>query len=135
MPDHASRFSLEGKKALVTGASRGIGAEIATVFAHAGADLGIVGRDAECLETTRDAIAATGRRCVVIQADLRTVDGPRTAGARGLELLGTVAIRPLESSIGRNGAATFDSRQAYADAKTDFVTRITVQALAQGLPR
>jgi NAD(P)-dependent dehydrogenase (short-subunit alcohol dehydrogenase family) len=43
MPDHASRFSLEGKKALVTGASRGIGAEIATVFAHAGADVGIVG--------------------------------------------------------------------------------------------
>jgi NAD(P)-dependent dehydrogenase (short-subunit alcohol dehydrogenase family) len=33
MPDHASRFSLQGKRALVTGASRGIGAEIATVFA------------------------------------------------------------------------------------------------------
>jgi NAD(P)-dependent dehydrogenase (short-subunit alcohol dehydrogenase family) len=29
MPDRASRFSLEGKRALVTGASRGIGAEIA----------------------------------------------------------------------------------------------------------
>jgi hypothetical protein len=36
MPDHASRFSLQGKRALVTGASRGIGAEIATVFANAG---------------------------------------------------------------------------------------------------
>ena len=29
---------------------------------------------------------------------------------------------------------TFDSRQAYADAKTEFVTRITEQALADGLP-
>ena len=33
------------------------------------------------------------------------------------------------------GAATFDSRQAYADAKTEFVTRITETALAEGLPR
>jgi GrpB-like predicted nucleotidyltransferase (UPF0157 family) len=33
----------------------------------------------------------------------------------------------------QHGAATFDSRQAYADAKTAFVTRITDQALAEGL--
>jgi GrpB-like predicted nucleotidyltransferase (UPF0157 family) len=38
-------------------------------------------------------------------------------------------LAPLHS------AATFDSRQAYADAKTEFVTRITEQALAEGLPR
>ena len=49
MLDRASRFSLEGKRALVTGASRGIGAEIAAVFADAGADVAIVGRDAEDL--------------------------------------------------------------------------------------
>ena len=53
MPDHASRFSLQGKRALVTGASRGIGAEIATVFADAGADVAIVGRDAEGLKWPR----------------------------------------------------------------------------------
>src|SRR5262249_23544534 len=35
----------------------------------------------------------------------------------------------------RHSAATFDSRQAYADAKTEFVTRITERALAEGLPR
>ena len=58
MPDHTGRFSLQGKRALVTGASRGIGAEIATVFADAGADLAIVGRDAEGLDATRQAIAA-----------------------------------------------------------------------------
>jgi NAD(P)-dependent dehydrogenase (short-subunit alcohol dehydrogenase family) len=44
MSDYASRFSVEGKRALVTGASKGIGAEIATVLADAGADVGIVGR-------------------------------------------------------------------------------------------
>ena len=49
MLDRASRFSLQGKRALVTGASRGIGAEIPAVFADAGADVAIVGRDAEGL--------------------------------------------------------------------------------------
>jgi GrpB-like predicted nucleotidyltransferase (UPF0157 family) len=35
----------------------------------------------------------------------------------------------------RYSAATFASRQAYADAKEEFITRITEQALAEGLPR
>jgi GrpB-like predicted nucleotidyltransferase (UPF0157 family) len=38
-------------------------------------------------------------------------------------------LAPLHS------AATFDSRQAYADAKTEFVTRVTERAVAEGLPR
>ena len=92
MLDRASRFSLQGKRALVTGASRGIGTEIATVFADAGADVAIVGRDAEGLEATRHAVAGPCRRCVAIQADLRTVEGPRMAGARAIELLGAVDI-------------------------------------------
>ena len=79
MPDHASRFSLQGKKVWLR-AHRGASAQRSRPFSPTPElDVGIVGRDAEGLETTRDAIAATGRRCVVIQADLRTVDGPRTA--------------------------------------------------------
>jgi 2-deoxy-D-gluconate 3-dehydrogenase len=92
MPDHASRFNVEGKRALVTGASRGIGAEIAAVLANAGADVGIVGTNLAGLEATRRAIEGKGRRCVAIEADFRTVDGPRTAGARALEFFGTVDI-------------------------------------------
>jgi len=92
MPDYASRFSLQGKRALVTGASRGIGAEIAAVFADAGADVGIVGRDSEGLEATRQIVAGKGRRCVVIQADLATAEGPRAAGRAALERFGTVDI-------------------------------------------
>jgi len=92
MSDYASRFSVQGKRALVTGGSRGIGAEIATVLADAGADVGIVGRDAAGLEATRQAVIKKGRRCVAIQADLGTVEGPRTAGTQALEFFGTLDI-------------------------------------------
>lgn len=91
-PDYTTRITLANKRALVTGASRGLGAEIAAVFADAGADLVITGRDAGGLESTRQVVEKKGRRCLCIEADLRTVEGPRVAGQRALEFLGTVDI-------------------------------------------
>jgi 2-dehydro-3-deoxy-D-gluconate 5-dehydrogenase len=70
-------FRLDGKRALVTGASRGIGAAIAKVFAEAGADLGIVGRDRQGLEHTKQVVERYGRECLVIAQDLATVEGAR----------------------------------------------------------
>jgi NAD(P)-dependent dehydrogenase (short-subunit alcohol dehydrogenase family) len=92
MAHDASRFSVAGRNALVTGGSKGLGAEIAVVLASAGADVAIVGRDREGLETTRQAVVGKGRRCVVIEADLATIEGARTAGSRALEAFGTVDI-------------------------------------------
>lgn len=91
-PEYTDRITLAGRRALVTGASQGLGAEIATVFADAGADLVITGRDAAGLERTAEAVAAMGRRCTAIAADLATVDGPRAVGRQALDLLGTVDI-------------------------------------------
>ena len=92
MPDYTTRITLANQRALITGASRGLGAEIAAVFADAGADLVITGRDAAGLEATRQVVAKKGRRCLSVEADLRTVEGPRVAGEKALEFLGTVDI-------------------------------------------
>lgn len=57
-----SQFSLRGKTALVTGASKGIGSAIAVAMARAGADLILVGRSAESLDQTRQTILEIGQK-------------------------------------------------------------------------
>ncbi len=64
------RFSIAGKGALVTGASSGIGAEIARVFVQAGARVIATGRSSARLEVLK---AETG--CETIPADLATTEG------------------------------------------------------------
>lgn len=73
------RFSLEGRAALVTGASRGIGGGIALALAEAGADVAIIGRELATLEEQAERIRALGRRCHPIELDVGRTD--RLAGA------------------------------------------------------
>lgn len=63
------RFKLDGKRALVTGGSRGLGREIALALAEAGADVAITGRDEESLEATAKDLKSHGVRVWSHQAD------------------------------------------------------------------
>lgn len=92
MGDATSHFRLDHQRALVTGASRGIGAEISIVLAAAGADLVISGRDLDGLEATRQAVEGHGRRCHALPVDLRSVEETRRLADQALALLGTVDI-------------------------------------------
>lgn len=92
MADWINRFSLHGKRALVTGATKGIGFEAARVLADAGADIAAVGRDEASLAALTAEITAMGRRCVAIPADLSTTDGPGQAASAALAAFGTIDI-------------------------------------------
>jgi len=63
------KFNLTGKVAIVTGASRGLGAGMAIGLAEAGADLVVVASSSRLQETV-DKIKALGRRCIGVQVDL-----------------------------------------------------------------
>lgn len=92
MPEFVSRFSLEGRKAMVTGASKGIGLELCRVLADAGADIVAVARDAGGLEEARAAVEALGRRCLVVEAEMGSVESTRAAARTALEAWGTIDI-------------------------------------------
>jgi len=92
MADWIKRFSLTGKVALVTGATKGIGFDICKVLADAGADIAAVGRDQAGLDDVRSAVEALGRKCVTVTADLATTDGPITAAQEALKAFGTIDI-------------------------------------------
>jgi len=67
-------FSLTGKVAIITGASRGLGQYFARALASAGADLIITSRDASLLEPFQAEIAALGRRVLPLPLDVRDYD-------------------------------------------------------------
>lgn len=92
MANWIERFSLEGKRALVTGASKGIGLEVCKVLSDAGADVAAAGREASGLEEARVAIEGNGRRAVIINSDLATVEGAMKTAQDALDAFGTVDI-------------------------------------------
>ena len=87
-----SLFSLAGKKALVTGASRGIGAVIAVAFARAGADVAITARTESGLADTAREIRGLGRRAVEIPADLTARAAAEDSVRVAIEGLGQLDI-------------------------------------------
>ncbi|MBU0733453.1 MAG: glucose 1-dehydrogenase [Proteobacteria bacterium] len=67
-------FSLEGKVAMLTGASRGIGRYIASGLAKYGADVVLTGRTVSELEQAAQEVESLGRRSLVIPMDMTRVD-------------------------------------------------------------
>lgn len=76
---HETDKPLAGRTALVTGASRGIGAEVAMTFARAGATVLTVARDRAALEARQTEIAAAGGVALPLAADLSRKDGQAEA--------------------------------------------------------
>ena len=95
---------LSGKRALVTGGSRGIGAAIALALAEAGADVAITysaspGPAAKVVEQ----IQALGRRGVAIAADAADAEATKAGVAQAVEALGGLDILVNNAGIARSG--------------------------------
>jgi NAD(P)-dependent dehydrogenase (short-subunit alcohol dehydrogenase family) len=131
MPEFTQRFSLTGKTALVTGASKGIGKEICRVLADAGADIAAVARDRDGLAEVKRTVEATGRRCLAIEADLATVDGPTKAARGALETWGAIDIL-----VNNAGVTAIESILEAKVESWDWIMAVNLRApflLAQAL--
>lgn len=85
-------FSLEGKAALITGASGGIGQVLAVALAQAGAVVGIHGRSQAALEDTRHVVEDAGGRAVTLAAELSDADSCRQLIGRAQSALGRLDV-------------------------------------------
>jgi NAD(P)-dependent dehydrogenase (short-subunit alcohol dehydrogenase family) len=92
MTDVPDLFSLAGKSALVTGASRGIGRAIALAFGRAGADVAVLARSGPELESVADEIRDSGHNAVPLQCDITQPDEIAVAIDCALERLGTLDV-------------------------------------------
>jgi len=94
-------FRLDGKVAIVTGAGRGIGAEIARSFAEVGARVVCVARTREELERATAAIESAGGRAQALDCDLLASDAPARIVEGALEAFGRIDV--LVNNAGGGG--------------------------------
>jgi len=85
-------FDVTGRKALVTGAGRGIGRVLALALAEAGCDVSILEIDIKSAESTAKEIRQLGRKSIAIQADVTKKDQVDKAFAETVKELGRLDI-------------------------------------------
>jgi NAD(P)-dependent dehydrogenase (short-subunit alcohol dehydrogenase family) len=122
-------FRLDGKRALVTGAGRGIGLSCASALADAGANVTLAARTSKEIEEAADAIRARGQKAEPLTIDVRDVDTMKT----------TIAAQPpfdiLVNNAGTNRPAPFIE---VTPEDYDFITDLNVRAayfVAQAVAR
>ena len=128
-------FSLAGRCALVTGASRGIGRACALGLARAGADVALVARSRDALDEAAREIEALGRRAFVRPADLARPEDCDAVVADAERALGTLDVLLYAAGVNlRNPAEDvgLDQIQACLDVNTRSAFAIS-QAIGRRL--
>lgn len=93
-------FSLKGKVAIVTGASRGFGEAIAIGLAEAGADVVLAARTESALQAVAAKIEALGRRALVVPTDMMDKAAIESLADRTIEAFGKVDILVNNAGFG-----------------------------------
>jgi NAD(P)-dependent dehydrogenase (short-subunit alcohol dehydrogenase family) len=107
------RFRLDGKVAIVTGASSGLGVAFAEGLAEAGADVAICARRADRLQDTRARVEANGRRCAAIEADVSKPEDCERVVSETVEQLGRPHVLVNNAGIGTAVPATRETPEQF----------------------
>src|SRR4051812_18620671 len=93
-------FRLDGRVAIVTGASSGLGVAFAQALAEAGADGALGARRADRLEDTRKLVEAAGRRAIAVATDVTRPEDCQALVQAAQEQLGRVDILVNNAGVG-----------------------------------
>jgi len=106
-------FRLDGRVAIVTGASSGLGVAFAQGLAEAGADVVLGARRADRLEQTAERVRATGRRAVTVATDVSDPDACTALVQAALDELGRVDVLVNNAGIGTAVPATRETPEQF----------------------
>jgi NAD(P)-dependent dehydrogenase (short-subunit alcohol dehydrogenase family) len=107
------RFRLDGKVAVVTGASSGLGVAFAQALAESGADVALGARRVERLEDTRRLVEAEGRRAVTVRTDVAVPEDCKALVRRAMEEFGRVDILVNNAGIGTAVPASIETPEQF----------------------
>ena len=120
-----SQFSLDGKVALVTGGSRGIGRAAALGFAEAGADVAVASRKLSDLENVAEEIRGLGRKSLAVAAHIGRMEDINNLVTRVKEEFGRIDI--LVNNAGSN--PVMDSALDIEDRAWDTIMNLNLKGL------
>jgi NAD(P)-dependent dehydrogenase (short-subunit alcohol dehydrogenase family) len=107
------RFRLDGKVAIVTGASSGLGAAFALGLAEAGADVAVCARRVQRLEETAEQVRALGRRCLAVPADVAQPEDCARVVEETVRELGRLDVLVNNAGIGTAAPATREAPEDF----------------------
>jgi NAD(P)-dependent dehydrogenase (short-subunit alcohol dehydrogenase family) len=107
------RFRLDGKVAIVTGASSGLGAAFALGLAEAGADVAVCARRVEKLEATAERVRTLGRRCLAVPADVAQPEDCTRVVEETVRELGRVDVLVNNAGVGTAVPATRETPEQF----------------------
>ncbi|TKJ29299.1 short-chain dehydrogenase [Blastococcus sp. CCUG 61487] len=106
-------FRLDGRVAVVTGASSGLGAVFATTLAEAGADVVLGARRTDRLAETQRAVEATGRRAIAVRTDVAVPEDCQGLVDAAMREFGRVDVLVNNAGIGTAVPATRETAEQF----------------------
>src|SRR3982750_3414234 len=106
-------FRLDGRVAILTGASSGLGAVFARALAQAGADVALGARRADRLSDTQQAVEKAGRRAIAVRTDVAVPEDCQALGDATTAEFGRVDILVNNAGIGTAVPATRETPEQF----------------------
>ncbi len=124
--DELARFRLDGRVAVVSGGTGGIGRRLSVAFAGAGARVAVVGRSAEHAHDIAEAIAGAGSEALLVNADLVRKEDADRAIERTVERFGRVDA--LVTAVGGGAGTALYDAEAYPQDEWDRIMDLNLRS-------